>query len=152
MSRKMMLIIALTCVASLETRASAADMAVDGTVELTATAVNIGLGYRWGSGILKYQGTEYPFTIDGLSVGAVGASRASVAGDVLGLEKLEDFNGVYRGVGIHTTIIGEGGGSELKNEKGVVVRLSRTSAGLELQIGGDGVKAALKDGPLSATK
>jgi hypothetical protein len=137
---------ALVLVTSLASPALAKDpMSLDGTVELTTVSVNIVVGYRWGSGVLKFQDKDHPFEIDGLTVGAVGASKAQVSGDVFNLKKLEDFNGVYKGVGVNATIVGGAGGSELKNEHGVVLRLSRTSAGLQLQIGGDGVKLTLKD-------
>jgi len=146
MIQRVILWLAIACLAPYARNAIAAgEMTVDGTVELTSTSVNIGVGYRWGSGTLKFQGKDYEFTMDGLTVGAVGASRATVSGDVHNLKKLEDFGGVYRGVGVNVTVIGGAGGSELENEKGVVLRLSRTSAGLQLQIGGDGVKITLKD-------
>lgn len=143
MIRKVALWLMLACFAPLAIRAYAAGP-VDGTVELTSTSVNIGVGYRWGSGVLTYQGKQYPFQVDGLTVGAVGASQAKVSGDVENLKKLEDFNGIYKGVGVNLTVVGGGGGSELKNEKGVVLKLTRTSAGLQLQAGGDGVKITLK--------
>ena len=46
----------------------------DGTVTFTGGAVAIGVGFQWGSGTLTYQGRQYSFRLDGLSVVDVGVS------------------------------------------------------------------------------
>jgi hypothetical protein len=118
---------------------------VDGTVTLDTDSVGLVVGYRWGSGTLEYQGKKYPFSISGLSVGDLGVASAEASGDVYNLKKLEDFSGTYTGTAANLTIVGGGGGNELINDKGVVLHLSRTTKGLKLKIGVDGVKLTLKD-------
>ena len=54
----------------------------DGTISLSTGSVAAGIGFSWGSGTLTYHGKKYPFSIDGLSVGAVGISRATASGTV----------------------------------------------------------------------
>lgn len=48
-----------------------------------------------GSGILRFQGRNYPFTLGGLGIGGIGISRLDATGTVYNLTRLEDFNGVY---------------------------------------------------------
>lgn len=148
MHRTRSLIIAMASVALLAGAALAADQAktLDGTIELTTDSVGVVVGYRWGSGVLKYQGKDYPFKVDGLSIGDLGAARAEAAGDVYNLKKLEDFNGVYKGAAANLTIVGGSGGNELTNEKGVILHLSRTTKGLKIKVGVDGVRLSLADG------
>jgi len=115
-----------------------------GTISLSTGSVAVGVGYSWGSGVLVFKGKKYPFSIDGLSVGAVGASRASAKGHVYHLQKLEDFNGTYTAASAGGTIGGGGGASAMQNQNGVVIKLVATSQGLKFNLAVDGVKIALK--------
>ena len=45
---------------------------VAGTVVLTSHAVAVGIGYEWGSGVLRVHGHRYPFNVKGLSIADVG--------------------------------------------------------------------------------
>ena len=63
----------------------------DGTIKLSTGSVAAGVGFSWGSGVLTYQGKKYPISIDGLSVGDVGISKASATGKVYHLNQLSDF-------------------------------------------------------------
>ena len=67
----------------------------DATLTLSEGSVAVGIGFSWGKGTLSYQGKTYPFKVDGLSVGEVGLTRASAAGNVFNLKKLADFSGSY---------------------------------------------------------
>lgn len=118
---------------------------LDGTIDLTTDSVGVVVGYRWGSGVLTYKDKKYPFKVDGLSIGDLGAARADASGDVYNLKSLEDFNGIYKGVAANLTIVGGSGGNELTNEKGVILHLSRTTKGLKIKVGADGVRLTLTD-------
>ena len=48
----------------------------EGTITFTGGAVAIGIGFQWGGGTLTYQGQQYPFRLDGLSVVDVGEASA----------------------------------------------------------------------------
>jgi hypothetical protein len=67
----------------------------DATLELSEGDVAAGIGWSWGGGTLTYQGQQYKFKVEGLSVGDVGVSEVSALGKVYGLEQLEDFSGHY---------------------------------------------------------
>jgi hypothetical protein len=116
----------------------------DGTISLSTGSVAAGIGFSWGSGTLTYHGKRYPFSIDGLSVGAVGISRATASGTVWHLSNLEDFNGNYTAASAGATVAGGGGVSAMQNQHGVVIRMASTTRGLKLTLAVDGVKIALK--------
>ena len=45
---------------------------VTGTLTLSAGSVALGIGFAWGSGVLRYQGKDYPISVQRLSVADVG--------------------------------------------------------------------------------
>jgi|SRR5689334_10539943 len=116
----------------------------DGTVKISSGSVAAGVGFSWGSGVLTYQGKDYPFDVSGLSVADVGISKAEASGTVSHLKKLEDFNGNYTGVSAGATVAGGGGGIAIRNQNGVVLNLVGTTQGLKFKLGVDGVKITLK--------
>ena len=116
----------------------------DATLHLSTGSVAVGIGYTWGNGVLTYQGKEYPFSIDGLSVVDVGISKAEANGTVYNLKRLEDFNGNYTGVTAGATIAGGAGATSVQNQNGVVINLTGTTQGLKFKLSVDGVKMTLK--------
>ncbi len=116
----------------------------DATVKLSGGSVAVGIGFSWGSGVLTYKGKEYPFSVQGLSAGEIGASSAEASGDVYGLKKLEDFNGNYTSTSAGAAIGGGGGAATMRNQNGVSMHLVATSRGLKLRAAVDGVKIQLK--------
>lgn len=116
----------------------------DGTVELTSGSVAAGIGFSWGSGVLKFKGKEYPFKIDGLNIGSVGISNASAMGKVYNLKKVEDFSGNYASVDAGVTVGGGGAAATMKNQQGVILDLISTTQGLTFTLGTSGAKIQLK--------
>lgn len=116
----------------------------DGTLELSEGSVAVGIGWSWGGGTLTWRGKRHPVTVEGLSVGAVGASRVSARGSVYNLRRLEDFDGTYAAVGAGATAGGGMGVQALKNQNGVRINLHSTSRGLKLTAGAQGVTLRLK--------
>jgi hypothetical protein len=93
-----------------------------------------------GSGVLRYQGNSYPFSVGGLGVGGIGLSKIEAKGEVYGLQRLGDFSGAYvqgrYGFAVGNT---SGGDLWLKNANGVIMRLVAKRQGLMLSLGGDAV-------------
>ncbi len=116
----------------------------DAKVRLTGKAVSAGVGYSWGSGVLTYQGKDYPFSVSGLSAGNVGAGSATLSGDVFNLKSLDDFNGNYTSAGAGVTVAGGGVAMTMKNQNGVVMNVVGTTKGLSFKLGVDGMKVELK--------
>ena len=115
----------------------------DGKVKMTGKTIAAGVGYSWGSGVLTFQGKDYPFTISGFSAGDFGFSVAELSGEVSNLKKLEDFNGNYTSFGAGITIAGGGSGATMKNQNGVVMNVVATTQGLTFKLGVDGLKVEL---------
>jgi hypothetical protein len=116
----------------------------DAKVKITGKAVSAGVGFSWGSGVLTYQGKDYPFSISGLSAGNIGAGSATLAGDVFNLKNLNDFNGNFTSVGAGATVAGGGGAMTMKNQNGVTMTVAGTTKGLTFKLGVDGMKVELK--------
>lgn len=116
----------------------------DATLTFSGGSVSVGIGYSWGSGTLTYQGKEYAFTVDGLSVGVIGGSSVTATGDVYNLKKLEDFDGNYAAGTAQGTLGGGAGATAMQNQAGVVIKLVSTTQGIEFKLASSGVKITLK--------
>ena len=126
------------------TVARAADKTPDATLALHAGSVAIGLGVSWGGGTLTYQGKDYPISVTGLSVGAVGATSVEASGKVYNLKNLSDFNGNYTAAMAGGAVAGGGGVVTMKNQNGVMVDLVATTQGVSLALGAAGVDMKIK--------
>jgi hypothetical protein len=115
----------------------------DATIQFSGGSVAAGIGFSWGSGTLRYRGQSYPIKVDGLTVGAVGVSRASATGSVYHLKRLEDFDGTYAAVGAGAAVGGGGSVATMQNQNGVVIKAKSTSQGVKLKLGVEGVKMSL---------
>ena len=144
MYRKMISLIAIGSLVVAVGLTLAQEKQPDATIQLSTGSVAVGIGITWGNGVLTYQGKEYPFSVDGLSVVDVGISKASASGVVYNLKKLEDFNGTYTGVTAGATVAGGAGANTMQNQNGVVINLVGTSQGLKFKLSMDGVKMTLK--------
>ena len=93
----------------------------DGTVSFTGGAFALGVGFQWGSGTLSFRGEQYPFSVRGMSVVDVGATRVSATGTVRNLRNLSDFSGNYVALSAGATVAGGAGVSTLRNQYGVTI-------------------------------
>jgi hypothetical protein len=119
----------------------------DATLRLSGGSFALGIGFRWGSGTLTYKGKNYPVKVNGLSVGKVGMTDVSAYGEVFNLKHLQDFNGHYDigAAGTRGVTVGSGkAGTVMTNQAGVIVRLSATQTGLDVNATGGGVDMQIK--------
>ncbi|MBU3567821.1 DUF1134 domain-containing protein [Polynucleobacter alcilacus] len=115
-----------------------------GTVSINETQFALIVGGSTGGGVLTYQGKKYPFKISGMSLGAnVGVSKLSASGEVYDLADLAKFPGTFTKLESSITLGGGVGGTVLKNENGVIMRLTSTSEGLQLNLSASGVTVKL---------
>ena len=117
----------------------------DATLKLSEGQVAVGIGWSWGKGVLTLKGKNYPFKVNGLSVGDVGITSAKAEGKVYNLKKLEDFNGTYVSAAAAATVGVGAGATAMKNEKGVVINLLPKTKGVSLKLAGEGVKFTLEE-------
>jgi hypothetical protein len=101
-------------------------------------------GVNWGSGRMHYQGRRYGLKVSGISLGAIGATSYDATGEVYNLRRLSDVEGAYAAVEASATAGAGAGELDMKNGKGVEIRVHSTSAGLKLQLGGSGVEIRLQ--------
>ena len=125
--------------------AVAQDGPPSGKVWVESTSVAIGIGVSWGDGKLTFQGKDHIFNVKGLSVIDLGVSKVTANGEVFNLKKLSDFNGNYVAGTAGATVGGGAGAVIMKNQNGVVLKLTSTSQGVQLTLAGSGVDIKLKN-------
>ncbi len=141
----MFTVITMTLVLCLSGLAVAQDKKTpDATLTMSEGQFAFGIGFSWGKGVLTYQGKEYPFKVDGLSVVDIGISKATSSGKVYNLKKLDDFNGNYTAATAEGTLAGGAGAVTMKNQNGVVIDLAATTQGVNLKLSLSGVKITLQ--------
>jgi hypothetical protein len=116
----------------------------DATLKLTEGQVALGIGWSWGKGVLTYKGKEYPFKVDGITVGDIGVTKAEAEGKVYNLKKLSDIEGSFTSAGAEATLGLGAGATAMKNDAGVVIHLFPKTKGANLKLAGGGVKITLE--------
>lgn len=107
--------------------------AITGIVRVTLVKAGLVVGAGGGKGVLTFRHRNYPFTVQGLSVGlTAGASINKLVGRASYIDELSDFSGIYTVVGGGAALVGGVSGVQLKNEKGVIITLQGPKAGFEL--------------------
>ena len=143
--KKSVMVFALIAVMALAVpfMAQAADKP-DGTVSFKTHNVAVGVGVTWGDGTLTYQGKEYKFTIEGLSLLDLGMGDVEAKGEVFNLKKLSDFEGNYSSVQAGAAL-GKGVAvSQLVNDAGVKMNLKAVQDAARLTLAPGGMKIKFK--------
>ncbi len=144
MRRVKLSVLVLVMALVLSSLAFAEEKKPDATLKLTEGQVGVGIGWSWGKGVLTYKGKDYPFKVEGLSVGDVGITKAEAEGKVYNLKKRDDFSGKYVAATAEATVAAGAGATAMRNEKGVVVHLFPKTQGVNLKLAGEGVKFTLE--------
>jgi hypothetical protein len=139
--KKIAILLLVVAVMTGFTQAASHHSGPNATLRLSGGSFALGIGFRWGSGTLTYKGKDYPVKVNGLSVGKVGMTGSSAYGEVFNLKHLQDFNGHYNigAAGTRGVTLGSGkAGTLMTNQAGVIVRLSTTQKGVDVNAtGGD---------------
>jgi hypothetical protein len=107
--------------------------AITGTVRVTVAKAGFVAGAGGGRGTLTFRHRNYPFTVQGLSLGlTAGASLTKYVGRADYINELSDFSGSYSVVGGGAAVVGGVGVVQLKNDKGVIITLQGAKGGLEV--------------------
>jgi hypothetical protein len=107
--------------------------AITGAVRVTVAKAGFIVGAGGGKGILTFRHRNYPFTVQGLSLGlTAGASVNKLVGRADYINELSDFSGTYSVVGAGGALMGGVGGVQLRNAKGVTITLQGPKAGMEI--------------------
>ena len=115
-----------------------------GQVELQATAIAAGIGFVIGEGTLTLAGQKQRFSLSGFSVIDVGVAGLTAQGTVENLRELSQFAGNYASIDAGVTLAGGGSAMVMRNQHGVVMRLTATSQGARLQLAPEGLLVRLR--------
>jgi flavin-dependent dehydrogenase len=124
---------------------AAPSWAGSGTVQIQLYKAGFIVGVSGGKGILKYGGKTHNLGIGGVSLGAtIGASKAELIGEAENLSKPSDIEGTYTAVQAGLAAAGGSKTAQLKNSKGVVLKLRGKQIGLEFSVDLSGMQISLK--------
>jgi outer membrane immunogenic protein len=116
----------------------------DATVHFHGGSVGFVVGVGGASGVVEFRGEKYPISVNGLSVGTIGANSYDVEGQVFHLHHIADIEGTYAAAEASATAGPGAGGIDMTNGNGVEIRATSTSSGLKLSLGASGVTIRLK--------
>jgi hypothetical protein len=103
-----------------------------------------GSGFVWGNGEISYQGRNYAFRLSSLSIADIGAASVCANGSVMHLRRLSDFGGSYSASLPERAVAGSAPVAFLKNERGVVMKLTATDAAWRINLQVNGLRVRLK--------
>lgn len=111
------------------------------TIRLEQVQVAFLFSGNLGGGVLTFEGKDFGFKLGGLGIGGLGASRLSAEGEVWGLARPEDLEGVYAQVRAGAVAGHHATDSYLwiENASGVRIRLRSQREGVALSVGGDAI-------------
>jgi hypothetical protein len=115
-----------------------------GKLTIESKSIAAGIGITWGDGKLNFNGKDYPFSIDGLTLVDWGISKASADGEVYNLTDAAKLAGTYVAAEAGLTLAGGMGGMVLRNSDGVIIHLHSVSKGARLQLGTSGLTIRMK--------
>ena len=122
-----------------------AAVAANGTIQIELYKAGFIVGGSGGKGTLKLAGKSYRIEIGGVSLGAtIGVSKAELVGEVFNIKKPSDIEGVYTAGQAGVAVAGGAKVAELKNSKGVVMKVKGKQIGLEIALDLSGMEVKLK--------
>ena len=137
--------VAAASVASLMLAFAPAALAADGKIEFDLYKAGFIVGGSGGKGKLTLGGKSYPIEIGGVSLGAtIGFSKAGMVGEVHNIKQASDIEGVYTAGQAGIAVAGGAKVAELKNSKGVVLKVKGQQVGLEFSLDLSGMEIKLK--------
>jgi hypothetical protein len=118
--------------------------AATGSVAIKIVSAGFIFGATGGSGVLSFEGHQYPLRIGGISAGAtIGASGADLVGAAYHMHSPADIEGIYSALGAGLAIAGGRSAARLVNAKGVVLRLRGRQIGFMFSLDLSGMQISL---------
>lgn len=116
----------------------------DATITFEIFKAGFIVGGSGGSGTLTYKGKTYPVKIGGVSLGAtIGVTKAELSGEVYNLKAVEDIAGTYGAAQAGFAVAGGNKVADLKNTKGVQLKVRGKQVGLALEADLSGLQLEL---------
>ncbi len=118
--------------------------AATGSIAIKIVSAGFIFGASGGSGVLNFNGQQYPLRIGGISAGAtIGASGTDLVGTAYHLHSPTDIEGIYSAVGAGLSVAGGRSAAQLSNAKGVVLRLRGRQIGFMFSLDLSGMQISL---------
>src|SRR5271157_6043153 len=93
--------------------------AATGSIAIKIVSAGFIFGVSGGSGVLSFEGRQYPLSIGGISAGAtIGASGTDLVGTAYHLHSPSDIEGIYSAVGAGLSVAGGRSAARLSNARG----------------------------------
>ena len=124
--------------------ALAQDGPSDARLHISGGSVAFLAGVSWGHGRVNFRGHSYRVKVRGLKVGSIGAASFNADGDVYHLTRINDIDGTYGAADASATMGAGAGVITLHNDKGVVINMTSSNAGLQLTLAPAGVEFELE--------
>ena len=119
--------------------------AATGSIAIKIISAGFIFGASGGSGVLTFEGRQYPLSIGGISAGAtIGASGADLVGTASHLHSPADIEGIYSAIGAGLAIAGGRTAARLTNARGVVLRLRGRQVGFMFSLDLSGMQISLR--------
>lgn len=115
-----------------------------GTISVTISKVGFIVGVGGGSGVLTFQGKQYPLSIGGVSLGTIGIAEMELVGTATNINSAADVAGTYTALSAGVAVAGGARTATLKNAKGVVLNLKGKEVGFEASISLSGLTISFK--------
>jgi len=124
---------------------TSAAYADSGTVSIRIFKAGFVIGGSAGSGVLHFQGRNYPLSVGGLSYGfTFGASETRFHGTVSNIRRPSDIAGVYGQAGAGAAVVRGAQAVVLVNQNGAVLSLAGGQTGLIVSADLSGLALGLK--------
>ena len=124
--------------------ATAPSHAQSGTVRLHIVKAGFIVGVGGGSGVLHFQGRNYPLSVGGIGVGSLGVAAVDLVGTATNLHRATDIAGSYSGAGAGGAFVGGASVATLQNQNGVVLSLRGVQAGFQVSLGLGGMTISMR--------
>ncbi len=118
--------------------------AATGAVRLVVTKGGFIIGVGGGRGTLVFQGRAYPLSVGGVSLGTIGLATANLTGRAYNMRSPSDIAGTYTAVSASAAFVAGAKVADLRNEKGVLLRLSGPQVGPEASANLSGITLAIQ--------
>jgi hypothetical protein len=118
--------------------------AATGSVSLHIASAGFIFGVTGGSGTLRFQGSQFPLRVGGISAGAlIGVSATDLVGSASNIHSPGDIAGLYSAIGAGMSVAGGRSTAQLSNANGVVLRLHGRQVGFSFSIDLSGMSISL---------
>jgi hypothetical protein len=118
--------------------------AATGSVSLHIASAGFIFGVTGGSGTLRFQGSQFPLRVGGISAGAlIGVSATDLVGSASNIHSPGDIAGLYSAIGAGMSVAGGRSTAQLSNANGVVLRLHGRQVGFSFSIDLSGLSISL---------